>query len=299
MVFDIAPALLDDAGDDEKAPRHEEGEDVGAELDQGVGGQVGHDEMEGPLQLGHVLGHGLYMGLHKVDADVVPGDQGRLGVDIDAEDLFRAQLGGGDPQDPRTGTDIQDLPATSALLLEENRLEGLEAHAGRGVLPRAEGHARIHLDDDVVPHRRVTLPCGLDDDVGRGPDGFEIFFPPLRPVGVVDDLGGIDDGRVFGEQLGKASDVGVERGKAMAEARVLGEMGLDHRCRLRVPEFDAFLRPGKLLIDPLGAMLGQEIGNGVRQILRDRDADFDPRCCLLGHGSSSLFWIGVGISFFF
>jgi hypothetical protein len=85
----------------------------------------------------------------------------------------------------------------------------------------------------------------------------------------------------------------------MAEAGILGEMCLDHRLRFCIPEIGAVLRFGIFLIDPLGAMLGQEIGNGVRQILWDRDADFDPRYCLLGHGSSSLFWNGVFISSFF
>jgi hypothetical protein len=69
------------------------------------------------------------------------------------------------------------------------------------VLARAEGHARIDVDNDIASRGGIALPGGLDDDAAAHSEGLEILLPRLPPVGVLDDLPVHADGREFGKQL--------------------------------------------------------------------------------------------------
>ena len=94
-------------------------------------------------------------------------------------DRGAAELGGGDGEDARAGSDVQ-----KGLFLAGPAAAGelLQAKEGGGVMAGAEAQSRVQNHHPLAPARPAPAPGGLDEEEAANFDGFEMPFPRFGPV---------------------------------------------------------------------------------------------------------------------
>ncbi len=110
---------------------------------------------------------------------VLSADADRSRVVVERFDGGIAQFGGGDGQDARSGSDVQERlvlagPAAAGELLQ--------AKEGGVVVAGAEAQSRVQNDHPLPLARAATAPSGLDEEEGADFDRFEMPFPGFGPI---------------------------------------------------------------------------------------------------------------------
>ena len=108
-------------------------------------------------------------------------DSGLFGVHVAAGAVGAAEHQGAYAQDAAAAAEVED-----ELLRPRVFLQGLKAHAGRGVAAGAEGEAGVQPEDEPLRSLRDGLPAREDEQPFAYLNGLVILLPALGPVLVRD-----------------------------------------------------------------------------------------------------------------
>ena len=145
--------------------------------------------------------------------------------------------------------------------------------------PRTECRARVEVDDDLIPLRRVLLPRWAHDNAPPDLLRMDVGFPCLRPV-LIGNKRVRDrprtDGRIHAAQILHTLR---ERQETALQTHVLGQVGA-HGDRVRVlgtrqigvvpkPRIDVLVHERRIVdLRPCRAELHQDIPYEIRALVR-------------------------------
>lgn len=117
------------------------------------------------------------------EGEILPGGVACLRIRINGDDprCPEGRRGDGENPGPRPHVQNHRPPLVLGPSIHE-RLEGFQAHPGRGVVAGAEGHGWVNPDHTAVLGERAILPRGRDDQVPADGKRFEVLLPVPPPV---------------------------------------------------------------------------------------------------------------------
>ena len=168
-------------------------------FDQGSRYQIGHYQIETASVHGNIAIDNFDPVFHSVYDGIFACYFNGLCIYVYARYHARAELRGTYGKYAGARTDIQDISFFTEAVLKQYILNGHDAHHGGGMLPSAEGHSRIYINDNIVAGGGISFPGWFYYYVITHPERFKVFFPLFSPVGIDYDLCGEAGFSQFGE----------------------------------------------------------------------------------------------------
>src|SRR5579875_3228425 len=182
VLLGIETARLDDAAGDEQAAGDNDLRDLRGHATDDVGEDVDQHKIELPLQARCLLliersqlhAHAV---AQLVDCHICAGALYRDAAVIDAVDAARAKLRGGEGQNARTGTDIEDAHTGP-----REAFNLFQAEPRGGMQTRAKGHTGVERQHHLLIRRRIFAPRWADDQPSADMCDVEKLLPGIGPV---------------------------------------------------------------------------------------------------------------------
>ena len=117
--------------------------------------------------------------------DVFLGDGDRNGVVVHGDHLARSEFRRRNRENARAAAHVIDAHPGA-----DNVLKPAQTHRCRRMCPRSECRPGVEINDDLIPRRRILLPCWAYDDATPDLLGVDIRLPRLCPILIRDkDMG--------------------------------------------------------------------------------------------------------------
>ena len=228
--------------------------------------------------------------------DVFLGDRDRNGIVVHGDHLACTEFRRRNRENARAASHVIDAHPWA-----DNVLKPAQTHRCRRMCPRSECRPGVEIDDDLIPQRRIFLPCRAYNDAPPDLLSVDIRLPRLRPVLIRDK--DMRDRPCSDRSIGMAQPLDALReGEETAlEPLILRQIGA-HRHSFRVlgtrqigivpqPCIDVRIHERRIIdLRPRSAQLHQNIPDQICALMRRHNTHLCPAHTIAPcrHSSASL-----------